>query len=270
VDSIESVWRSWLERHGEEPPLDEALHRIALEEGSTRSFSDVRQQLDTLAAGLSLEAEVDITLARLVHRLFVEQGFRGDDEDYDHPQNSRLDRVLDRRRGLPILLSAVTLEVARRIGLQLTGVGFPGHFLVGTTREPRIFLDPFHAGQVRRAAELAEQLEAQAGPVSGTLLRQALAPTPTRDLLLRVSTNLMGSWLRRSEPGRALLNADRRVALRPEIPELLRDRGWLRAQTGQIELAAYDLATYLDARPDAQDATRIRWALSTLLSRVTS
>jgi regulator of sirC expression with transglutaminase-like and TPR domain len=268
VDSIEAVWRSWMERHGDEPPLDEALHRIALEEGSTRSLAEVRQQLDALAVGLSLEDEVDRTLARLVHRLFVEQGFRGDEKDYDHPQNSRLDRVLERRRGLPILLSAVTLEVARRIGLPLTGVGFPGHFLVGTTREPRIFLDPFHAGRVRRAAELAEQLEAQAGPVSGATLRQALAPTSTRDLLLRVSTNLMGSWLRRTEPARALLNAERRVALRPEMPELLRDRGWLRAQAGQIEPASFDLAAYLEARPDAPDATRIRWALSTLLSRV--
>jgi regulator of sirC expression with transglutaminase-like and TPR domain len=268
VDSIEAVWRHWLERHGEEPPLDEALHRISLEEGSTRPFTEIRQQLDDLAAGLSVEDEVDLTLARLVHRLFVEHGFRGDDQEYDHPQNSRLDKVLERKRGLPILLSAVTLEVARRIGLPLTGVGFPGHFLVGTTREPRIFLDPFHAGRERRAAELAEQLEASAGPLSGATLRQALAPTPTRDLLLRVSTNLMGSWLRRKEPARALLNADRRVALRPEMPELLRDRGWLRAQVGQIELASFDLASYLESRPEAPDATRIRWALSTLLSGV--
>ena len=92
--------------------------------------------IDALAA--AAPAGDAVALAR---HLFVDLGFRGNSEDYTDPRNSYLDVVLDRRRGIPITLSILMLEVARRRGIALHGVGMPGHFLVGTGD---LWLDPFH------------------------------------------------------------------------------------------------------------------------------
>lgn len=257
-------WQIWLAPHGDDLPLDEALHHVAVDEGSRISLDTIRQQLDALASGIPHSLDFNTACAHLIHRLFVENSFRGDEQDYEHPQNSRIDRVLARQRGLPILLCGVTIEVARRMGLSLHGVGFPGHFLVATTHEPRLFLDPFHSGHVLREADLAERLQRRDGPLSILAIEEVLAPTSARDLILRVSTNLMGSWLRRGDLVRALRNADRRVLLRPQQPEFLRDRGWLHARLGRHAQAAFDLATYLDARPDAQDTHRVEQLLAAL------
>lgn len=265
MDDLELGWRAWLDGCGDPIPLDEALHRIAVDEGATGTLAEVRASLDGLAAAIPRDTPPDRRMAGLVHHLFRVHGFRGDDQSYDDPQNSRIDRVLDRERGLPILLSAVVLEVARRIELPLQGIPFPGHFLVGTLEQPPVFLDAFHGGQLRSPAQLAKELRTRTETrPSASDLRQALAPASTADLLLRVSTNLMHSWLRREDPVRALRNADRRVAIRPDAPELLRDRAGIRIRLGHVEPAAFDLATYLDLRPDAPDAAGVRWVLSTL------
>jgi regulator of sirC expression with transglutaminase-like and TPR domain len=250
---IEADWSTWLQERGEPVPLDEALHRIAREEGSEAPLASVTGALDRLARGLG-------SLSGVLRRLFEDEGFRGETDAYDDPRNSRIDLVLERRRGLPILLSAVTLEVGRRAGVDLVGVGFPGHFLVSTTRAPRRFFDPFHGGQERSPADLASRLPDQDPGALGL----ALSPISARDLLVRVSSNLVGSWMRRGSPLRALDHADRRVALRPDVPEFTRDRGLMRARLGLGEAAAFDLARYLELAPDAPDATSLRWMLSTL------
>lgn len=266
-EGTEARWIGWLEGR-EDVPLDEAAARVAIEEGSGTTVDEVLRRLDELAAGAGAGRTDAERLARLVNHLFGELGFEGDDEDYDDPRNSRIDEVLERRRGLPILLSVVTMEVGRRIDLELDGIGFPGHFLVATRGSPRVILDPFARGAIRRPADLrtrlATTLAREPGPRE---LEAALRPVTTRDLLVRVSTNLLQCWLRRGRPTDALRNADRRVALRPDVPELRRDRGLLRARLGLREPAALDLAAWLAECPDAPDASRIRWQLTLLLNR---
>lgn len=274
-EGVEGHWTRWLEATGESPPLDEAAARIASEEGG--SGDGVPAALDALASGVGTARDPVEQIARLVQHLFVDLGFRGDDQDYDHPRNSCLDQVIERRRGLPIVLSVMTMEVGRRIGLPLLGVGYPGHFLVGTTTTPPLFLDPFDGGRIRRSAELLADLGLRLGrEPTRSDVAAALGATPPRDILLRMSTNLLQTWLRRERPQEALRNADRRVALRPELPELRRDRGLLRAQmvlhptssvqSGLRDAAVEDLGTYLGERPGAADATRVTWQLSALLS----
>ncbi len=258
-------WSDWLEPYGEAVPLDRAAARIASEEGGAHPEITL-SHLDAIAAGLGpIGARTD-GLSRLVEHLFGRLGFRGDEEDYAHPRNSCLDRVLERKRGLPILLSVVAMEVGRRVGVPLVGIGFPGHFLVGTSAPGRILLDPFRGGRSRSMAELRQELAQRLGrgPTPAEL-EQALAPTAPRDLLVRISTNLVRSWLERGRPGDALRNLDRRVALRPEVPELVRDRGLMRAKVGLREEAALDLGTYLEHRPEAPDAGRLRWQIAVLL-----
>jgi len=153
-----------LRAHGDAPPLDRAVALIAADEQPGLVPEDVLAQLDQLAAGLRLPplCEPVQTVARLHHHLFVELGFRGDEEDYDAPRNSLLDQVLTRRRGLPILLSVVYVEVAKRRGIAVDPVGFPVTFSsaressrgFGSTRfaAARSFASPSCGASSRRRA----------------------------------------------------------------------------------------------------------------------
>lgn len=265
---LATSWRAWLHEHGGDPPLAHALTRFAIEEGSSTTIERVEEGLDGLARGLSAHRHAPPAerLARLVHHLFVAEGFTGDRETYDHPANSCIDQVLVRRKGLPILLSMLTVEVGRRAGLELDGVGFPGHFLVGTRGPSRLFVDPFHAGALRSLDDLLPELGRQLGrPPTPEELQSALQPTPTRDVLLRMCNNLVRAWQSRGDLGGVLRNLDRRVGLRPEIPELVRDRGLMAARLGLRQAAAEDLQDYLARRPEAADARRVSLQLSMLL-----
>jgi regulator of sirC expression with transglutaminase-like and TPR domain len=248
--------------------LDEGAARIAVEEHPGATVDDVLRGLDRLASAAHVRGQDGFYgIARLVHHLFEEEGFKGDVEDYDHPLNSCLDAVLQRKKGLPIVLSVLTVEVGRRAGILLDPVGYPGHFLVGTRNTtPRFFLDPFRRGAIRRQDELEMELAEGLGrPAEMPEIQRALAPTAPRDVLLRISTNLVRTWMRRGNMTGALRNADRRVALRPDLPEVRRDRGLLRARLGMRRDAVDDLQGYLVERPDAEDAPRVSWQLSMLL-----
>jgi regulator of sirC expression with transglutaminase-like and TPR domain len=125
---------------------------------------------------------------RVINRvLFHESGFRGNVEDYTDPNNSFLDQVLERRRGIPVSLSIVYLLVARRLGLMLEPVGLPGHFVVGCflTGEP-FFIDPFEGGSMLTATEVSNTLRARNLHVA----ESDLTPTPVREVLCRTCRNL--------------------------------------------------------------------------------
>jgi regulator of sirC expression with transglutaminase-like and TPR domain len=172
----------------DEIPLDEAALLIA---AHARPELDVVAELgriDELAAGCK-----EATLDALVHHLFVEQGFRGNTEEYQDPDNSYLDQVLRRRLGIPITLSVLTMEVARRLGLALDGIGMPGHFLVGCSRvEPGTYLDPFGGGR-RLDVAGCQSIFASIG---GSGWEEAyLAPVGARSILTRMLLNLQGIFL---------------------------------------------------------------------------
>ena len=121
-------------------------------------------------------------------------GFEGDKKRYDRPENSMIDLVLETRRGLPILLSVVYVEVGRRAGLPLCGVGLPGHFVVGHFGErPPVLMDPFHRGTV--------------------LGEQPVKPWRPHEIGLRMLNNLVGSYERRGDLARTLRAAEMRLEL---------------------------------------------------------
>jgi regulator of sirC expression with transglutaminase-like and TPR domain len=126
------------------------------------------------------------------------EGFAGDREDYGHPNNSMLDVVLERRRGLPILLSVVYAEVGRRAGVPLAGVGLPGHFVVGHFGGERpVLLDPFGAGR---------RVETTAAP-------ELVRPWGPSEIALRMLNNLVNTYASRDDPVRAVHAAELRLAL---------------------------------------------------------
>ncbi len=131
-------------------------------------------------------------------------GFRGDHENYDDPDNSMLDLVLARRRGLPILLSVIYIEVARRAGIPIGGVGLPGHFVVAHFGEhPPLLLDPFERGRV----------------ISATVDHESLQPWRPHEIAMRMLNNLVGSYQRRANLTAAIQAAQMRLTL-PAEPAL--------------------------------------------------
>ncbi|MEZ4239607.1 MAG: tetratricopeptide repeat protein [Myxococcota bacterium] len=268
-DEVEAGWADWLMPLGDDIPLDLAAARLGAEECGA-DVATALGALDALAASIPRVEDPTEQMARLVQHLFGTLGFRGDTETYDDPRNSCIDQVATRGRGLPIALSVVLVEVGRRVGVPLLPIGFPGHFLVSTAPAAgsgvRVFLDPFAGGRIRPLPDLAGHLAGVLGRTpTRDELERALSESAVRDILVRMSTNLMRTWMGRGEPGHAERNASRRVALRPDLPSFRRDRGLLREQLGDREGAAMDLGAYLQATPDAPDAVRVRWQLAVLL-----
>ena len=143
--------------------------------------------------------------------LGVAYGFAGDRDEYDHPDNSMLDVVLSRRRGLPILLSTVYVEAARRAGIELGPVGLPGHFVVahfGT--DPPLLLDPFAGG---------DEVTTEAPP-------ELVRPWRAHEIAMRMLNNLVASFARRGDLGAALAAA----AMRLELPSSSEEREVLQAE----------------------------------------
>lgn len=233
-----------------EPPLDEGALLMA----ATANGSDVDAGLARLDdfAGAALafpEAQTGLGLARV---LFVEWAFAGNTSDYGDPRNSFLPEVMDRRLGLPITLSVFMIEVGRRIGVGLHGVGMPGHFLVGVGegagRTADEFVDPFHAGAVldrdgcraRFAAQFGSQAQFDAA---------MLRPTPSRLILLRMLTNLQQTYAARRSPD-ARWAANLRLAF-PELPAEERQRtAEVLASVGAFADAAIVLDELAAAAPE--------------------
>jgi regulator of sirC expression with transglutaminase-like and TPR domain len=158
----------------------------------------VRAELDDLGAEVAAargpDAVGDAAALQLV--LGERHGFRGDQDEYDHPDNSMIDLVLERRRGLPIVLSAVYVAVAARAGIPLSGVGLPGHFVVAHVgADPPIVLDPFAGGEVSE----------RRGPVR---------PWTAHATALRMLNNMVAAYTRRGD----LMSAIRAAELRLQLP----------------------------------------------------
>jgi regulator of sirC expression with transglutaminase-like and TPR domain len=202
--------------------------------------------------------------------LFDELGFRGNTWNYSDPENSFLDRVLETRAGLPIVLALIYIEVGRRLGLPIVGLALPGHFLTRyvVPEIGDIFVDPFNGGRLWTKAECESQVAGLYGSVTPALIEQVMTPPSKRDILARMLRNLKNTYMERGEIGRALAAVERIILVEPEnIPEL-RDRGLLRARLGQLHRALEDLDRYARLAPTAADLVQIRQHAHRLAERL--
>lgn len=149
--------------------------------------------LDDLAAACE-----EPVLAEVTNKLFGVEGFRGNDADYYDARNSYLDQVLERRTGIPITLSVIVMEVARRLGIDLDGVSMPGHFLVRLAGEPPILLDPFEGGRLLGESECVARFHAVQGPAA-PFDPGYLEPVGTVAILARMLNNLRNIHLQRQD-----------------------------------------------------------------------
>jgi regulator of sirC expression with transglutaminase-like and TPR domain len=151
--------------------------------------------------------------------LGIARGFAGDREDYHHPDNSMLDLVLTKRRGLPIVLSVVYVEVARRAGIALAGVGLPGHFVVGHFgADPPLLLDPFEGGSAIEAGAAQAHVR----------------PWGAHEIAMRMLNNLVAAYQRRGDAGAAIRAASMRLALPAEDSLRVILRAELRAMQARL------------------------------------
>jgi regulator of sirC expression with transglutaminase-like and TPR domain len=192
-------------------------------------------------------------LARLRAFVYDELGFRGDTRDYFAPENSLLHEVLRRRQGVPLTLAIVMLELGWRIGMPLEGVGFPGHFLVRLTGEPRdLVLDPFEHGRSMHEDDLRRIL---GSTTQGTVAfgPELLASVGKRSMIVRLLHNLKNAHVRRGEDAGALAAVERLLALQPEDAGQRRDRGLLLVRLNRHREALTALLDYLEHAPRALD-----------------
>jgi len=191
---------SELIQSGSNPPLDEAWALIGCGLAPKDSL-DVTSQLSKLDRLADLVA--DSTIESLMQHLFSGSNpFTGNVGDYYSPSNSLLHRVLDLRMGIPISLSIIVIEVGRRLGISMNGVGMPAHFLVGLTPQsglvPELFIDPFHGGQLMDREQTRLLFHRVAG-AHQPFDSRFLAITPTLGILERVLNNLKAIYLRQED-----------------------------------------------------------------------
>jgi regulator of sirC expression with transglutaminase-like and TPR domain len=200
-------------------------------------------------------------MAAINHHLFEELGYTGNHAEYYDPRNSYLNEVFERRLGNPISLAFVQMEVARRLGLPLDGVSFPGHFLVRLPVDDGVLvMDPFNRGRPLDEHELRDRARPHLGGESpdDEALYQILHPASHRAMLMRMLRNLHGSYAESEDWERAVRCADRILRLSPDNSEALRDRGLGYAKLGHRHGARADLGRYLQLYPRAADAGSLR------------
>lgn len=212
--------------------LDEAAMQIGAWEYPERDLGRYRELLDHIAGDVALDvhrAPNGIGRARaLSDHLFERLGFCGNVDDFYDPRNSFLCDVLDRRIGIPISLSVLYLEVARRVGVLAQGVNFPGHFLVRVaTEDAWLFLDPFAGGRALTPADLEALLRKTTSP-DAVLEPSVIAAASKRQILSRMLVNLAGIYGRRGDLPHSLDVLERMAALEPANPRIARDLAQLR------------------------------------------
>ena len=257
--------------------LVEAAISIAHDDFPQLDTQSVLAEIDTLAARLKRRLPTDaapVQRLRLLNRFFFQElGFAGNVNHFHDPRNSYLHEVLRTRRGIPITLAVLYIELATQIGLTARGVSFPGHFLVklhmhaGQLRG-EVVIDPF-TGHSLSPDELDERLapyrrqrglQGEFDVPLGLFLQAASA----RETLARMLRNLKEIHRSAGDSRRLLHVLQRLVVLLPQAWEERRDRGSVYAELGQTEAAVIDLGTYVEHAADAPDGEAVAARLAAL------
>ncbi len=216
------------------------------------------------------EADIKQKVGVLNRFFFRELGFTSNLNDYYDPDNSHLNMVLKRRRGIPISLAVIYLEMSEQLGIPVRGISFPGHFLLRvTTSDGDVMLDPTTGHTLSEPAmvEMLEPYVQRVGESIGSALRMLLQPATKREIVGRMLRNLKSVYLQTERWQRLLAVQQRLVILMPGSIEEVRDRGFAYARLDYLRPAMEDLRHYLDDRPDAEDATVVETELHELRQR---
>ena len=253
-----------LDTHGENIPFLESLCIIAQDEDPACDPSVVKEAFYSLHKGLHIPENEDITtsIARLNLHFCTELGFQGDEENYYHPQNSLLHCVIERRKGLPIMLSILYILIGQAKGLPLVPVSFPGHFLVGI-QKPVFFVDPFHQCRILRREQLRNSL-ANLPQKPSLSFSELIEPATNRQVLTRINNNLIRAYQQSASPKGMLRAIDRNLIFAPEHTAAYHARYILLRGLGQYLEAAEALENFLHHHPDHPQAISLTQELASL------
>ncbi len=260
-----------LVQEDEHIPLFEAALSIAQDDVPSLDLEACLLEIDRFAARIKRRMPADIAQIpklRLLNNFFYQElGFAGNLNDYYNPDNSYLHKVLSSRRGIPISLAVIYIEIAQQIGLDVKGISFPGHFLMKlSVASGDIILDPFNGASLTRE-DIEERLEPYfihgrrpSDPPLATYLEEA----SSRTILVRMLRNLKALFAEHPHWKQFLNVQQRLVILLPEEIAERRDRGLAYANLDCPQAALQDLEAYLDQCPQATDADSLRRRLPEL------
>lgn len=261
-------WTLFRNARDEDIPLFGAALLIARDEYPDLDPRDYEEQCETWRRAIAAKvekAESPIAALQALNRyLFEELGFSGNDDDYYDPRNSYINEVFERRLGIPISLGVMQMEIARRVGMELEGVAFPGHFLVRLPVQGGLMvLDPFQGGRSLDVDELRQraQQHVRKEELGDQQLLKLLDPASHRAILTRMLRNLRSVYVEKDDPERALRCADRLITVDPALAMEYRERARLYQALGYSKGVVEDLQRYLALAPDAEDAQGARQAL---------
>lgn len=265
-------------------PEDDEDVRVFLEAAAREDILSALSAIEGISPAERLEDEAQLTawaaiaarrlallpsrgpfaLSRLLRGLLVDDlSFRGDSDDYSTTRNCCLHQVLGRRKGMPILLSCVWMEVGRRAGIPVEGIGMPGHFLVRVGGTSGVHVDPFDGGQ-----ELSrEGCRALHDRIAGPKARwndDFLRPSTVDQVLERVLNNLAATTRDERDAAGSYRVATFLAALRPASPERTLQKAMTAAAIGVTEEAASGFADVIERFPDSPEAERASQSLQSL------
>ena len=249
-------------------PLDRAALAIGLEQYPDLVVDEYLKRIDSLAARVEVlvgeDRSVSSVLEGLKEVLFIQEALKPNQEDYYDPRNSFINDVLDRKVGIPISLSIIFMEVARRLDFPVHGVGFPGHFLVKVhEHEKELLIDVFNRAKIITEKDCQELLDQIYGG-SVAIQPSFLQSMSKKSIISRMLFNLKAIYYQREDYYKALTMVERILMLNPGTPSEIRDRGLLFMQTSLFAKALADLNYYLRATPSSDDASYIEGHIHTL------
>jgi regulator of sirC expression with transglutaminase-like and TPR domain len=255
----ETEAQSFLDLLGRRPSrieLDRAALEIARIEYPDLDVDDCITQLDRHALAIAERAR-DLSdgqsfVEAANQYLFVEAGFRGNNEDYYNPDNSCLNRVLETKLGIPITLSLIYIEIGRRLSKNVSGVGLPGHFVIRYDDvNYSALIDPYHGGALLDNAECCRIAQVE------ELAPGMLQPVDRRYIALRMINNLRGIYFARRDAAKALRILDLLIEAAPESADEHKQRGVALVQQHRMREALDAFKRYLELSPEAPDRERI-------------
>jgi regulator of sirC expression with transglutaminase-like and TPR domain len=211
------------------------------------------QWTDRLGRRVGPTASAGDILSAMNHLLFDEEGLRGDVHNYFDPQNSFLNRVLDRKLGIPISLSIVYSEVGHRAGFPVYGIALPGHFIAGLFHTSgTLYIDPFNQGAILTESECRRMVEARYGG-KAALEAGWNHPADKKMMLIRLLRNLKAIYRNLGQDLQAFEMIQWILAINPQTPTEVKERGLLYEAMGNHTFALRDLEHYLELTPETAD-----------------
>lgn len=270
---LSSAWQAMLRQPQIKWDLCHAGLLIAQQLQANLDISRYEQQLDAMAetirSRVTDKMDAQDRIRELNTYFYTELGFTGDKQNYYLPDNSLLNQVMERRRGIPITLAAIYLRLSAAIGLDAYGIAFPGHYLMGVNAgQEKIILDPFDQGRSLEYDQLHNMLQQLLQTqVNESELEKNLQAASNSNTIVRMLRNLKQIYMESQEVELALSCIEMILSILPESPDELRDRGMIYQHIEYSQGAINDLTHYLELVPNAEERGVIEALLDSLQSQ---